>query len=213
MPVDIHGKEYYTVVERMGKLIDEHKKQYSLITKLLSCDDKKVVVQATLSFDGNEYTGLAMELVGGNFINEFSALENCETSAIGRALSSAGYFGSEFCSANELENAVNQQQNKPKKEEPKPIPEDINPLDIPQDRIELGGSVSGVEIQDDIKLTFGKNKGKMLSECDAGYLEWLQSPKAEKSLSFFDDKSKVEKIQWAAAYFLFKLKEDEKIPF
>ena len=33
MPVDIHGKEYYTVVERMGKLIDEHKKQYSLKTK------------------------------------------------------------------------------------------------------------------------------------------------------------------------------------
>ena len=60
MPIAIQGKDYYTVVERMGKLIDEHKKQYSLITKLLSCDDKKVVVQATLSFDGNEYTGLAM---------------------------------------------------------------------------------------------------------------------------------------------------------
>ena len=152
MSVDYHGKEYITVVERMSKLIEDHKKEYSLTTKLLSCDDKKVVVQANLSFGGNEYTGLAMEIIGGNFVNEFSALENCETSAIGRALSSAGYFGTEFCSANELENAVNQQKGKPK-----PIPKGTNPIT---------GDGSDV-------ITFGKHKGKNWNEVDEGWLKWI----------------------------------------
>jgi hypothetical protein len=36
-------------------------------------------------------------------------LENCETSAIGRALALAGFGGTEFASANEVQNAIHQQ--------------------------------------------------------------------------------------------------------
>lgn len=114
MPVNIHGKEYYTVVERLAMLKEEHKQNYSLITKIEVCDSEKVIVKAKLTIDGYEFTGLAEEIRNSNNINKTSALENCETSAIGRALSSAGYFGTEFCSANELENALDQ-QGKPKK--------------------------------------------------------------------------------------------------
>ena len=98
-------------------------------------------------------------------------------------------------------------------EKPKPIPENVNPIEIPAEQIEVGAGISGIEVRDDIKLTFGKFKGQMISECDTGYLEWLSGPKAEKSLAFFDDKSKIKEIQDAAGYFLFKLKQDDKIPF
>jgi hypothetical protein len=55
-------------------------------------------------------TGIAEEKRGSSQINRTSALENCETSAIGRALAAAGYGGSEYASANEVENAIQQQR-------------------------------------------------------------------------------------------------------
>jgi len=42
-------------------------------------------------------------------------LENCETSAIGRALAAAGYGGEEYASANEVQNAIQQQNQEPVK--------------------------------------------------------------------------------------------------
>jgi deoxycytidylate deaminase len=54
-------------------------------------------------------TGHAEEKRKASQINSTSALENCETSAIGRALAGAGFGGSEFASANEVQNAIQQQ--------------------------------------------------------------------------------------------------------
>jgi hypothetical protein len=58
-------------------------------------------------------TGHAEEYRKSSQINGTSALENCETSAIGRALAVAGFGGTEFASANEVQNAIHQQTNKP----------------------------------------------------------------------------------------------------
>ena len=55
------------------------------------------------------YVGHAFERANSSFINKTSHVENCETSAIGRALASAGYAGGEFCSADELVTAVSNQ--------------------------------------------------------------------------------------------------------
>ena len=48
-------------------------------------------------------------------VNKTSALENCETSAIGRALANLGIHGGEFASAFEFDNAVNNKSEPPKK--------------------------------------------------------------------------------------------------
>ena len=58
MPVNIHGKEYYTVVERLKMLKNDFKIDYSLTTDLLKCDDKVVVMKATLKIGDNVYTGI-----------------------------------------------------------------------------------------------------------------------------------------------------------
>ena len=111
MPVNIHGKEYYTVVERLKMLKSDFKIDYSLTTDLLKCDDKVVVMKATLKIGDNVYTGHAMEKFGSNKINTSSALENAETSSIGRALASAGYAGTEFASAEEVATAIAKQES------------------------------------------------------------------------------------------------------
>jgi hypothetical protein len=57
-------------------------------------------------------TGHAEEFRAASQINSTSALENAETSAIGRALAAAGWGGTEFASANEVQNAIHQQNKK-----------------------------------------------------------------------------------------------------
>jgi hypothetical protein len=49
-------------------------------------------------------------------------VENCETSSIGRALACLGLAGSEFASANEVVNAIHQQNN--------PVKEEISQADL-----------------------------------------------------------------------------------
>jgi hypothetical protein len=70
-----------------------------------------VVVKAAVKIGDDVFTGHAYEEIGSTQINKTSALENCETSAIGRALSSAGYAGSEFASAEEVATAINKQES------------------------------------------------------------------------------------------------------
>jgi len=112
MPVKIHGKEYLTVAERIGRLNHEAF-IYSLNTELVSWEDGVVIMKATLAItedgDVQTYTGHAYERESSSQINKTSALENCETSAIGRALAAAGFGGTEYASADEVANAVHQQ--------------------------------------------------------------------------------------------------------
>jgi len=118
MPVMIHNKEYHTVAERihlLNGLLGKQEKEYSINTELISWENGVVIMKATLTIITGEsvltYTGHAYEVEGSSQINKTSALENAETSAIGRALSAAGYGGGdEYASANEVENAIHKQK-------------------------------------------------------------------------------------------------------
>tara|TARA_R100001510_G_C7656916_1_gene217625 strand:+ start:1161 stop:1640 length:480 start_codon:yes stop_codon:yes gene_type:complete len=111
MPINIHGKDYITVAERIQMLHDSDLTEISLNTEILHDDDKSIVMKATLDIDGNSYTGIAQETKGSSNINKTSAYENCETSAVGRCLGFAGYGSVEsIASADEVANAVAQQQ-------------------------------------------------------------------------------------------------------
>jgi hypothetical protein len=112
MPVKIHGREYATVAERITALHAATKGSYTVVTEIVRWEDEIVVMRATLTIpECGSYTGHSYEREGSTQINKTSALENCETSAIGRALAAAGYGGTEYASANEVSNAIHQQQN------------------------------------------------------------------------------------------------------
>ena len=111
--VNIRGKEYQTVALRVQKFRETHP-DWSLITQIVSRDENAVVMMASIVNDQNRVlaTGHAEEYRSASQINATSALENCETSAIGRALAAAGFGGTEFASANEVQNAIHQQAPK-----------------------------------------------------------------------------------------------------
>ncbi len=111
MPVNIHGKQYKTVAERVGEFRELHKLDYSITTEIVNAGD---VVQMKSSIidlsSGNVVaTGYAEEVRGSTNVNKTSALENCETSAIGRALAAFGLGGTEYATANEVTDAIIQQ--------------------------------------------------------------------------------------------------------
>lgn len=110
----IHGKEYETVASRVKKLRTEHGLEIGITTEIISIDDEVVVMKATLSLHGSVIaTGHAEERRTASTINRTSAVENCETSAIGRALAGAGYLGTEFATADEVAQAISQQADLP----------------------------------------------------------------------------------------------------
>ena len=112
MPVLIHGRQYKTVAERVTEIHKTNKgKALSIETDLVSWTEGIVVFKATVTTGSGIFTGYAYEREGASQINKTSALENCETSSIGRAVAAAGYSGTEYASANEVENAIKQQQN------------------------------------------------------------------------------------------------------
>jgi hypothetical protein len=85
----IKGKEYITVAERINMLHKESN-NVDILTEILSNDETIVLVKATIKIDDRIYTGHAHEIVGSNEVNQTSAVENAETSAVGRALAFAG---------------------------------------------------------------------------------------------------------------------------
>jgi len=99
------GKMYTQVVHRMEALRRHHGTDFGVETKILVDDGHRVVVQAYITFaqGGVLGSGMAEEIRGQGHVNTTSALENAETSAVGRALASLGLAGGEYASANEMD--------------------------------------------------------------------------------------------------------------
>ena len=112
--VNIKGREYIEVNERL-KYFRENYKNWSLTSDLISLENGVCVIKATIR-DENEVikaTGLAYEKENSTFINKTSYIENCETSAWGRALGNLGIgIDTSVASAEEVQNAINNQNPK-----------------------------------------------------------------------------------------------------
>lgn len=112
--VNIRGKEYQTVALRVHTFRAQHP-DYALVTEVLHRDLDCVVMRATISDATGRIvaTGHAEEYRKASEINRTSALENAETSAIGRALAALGLGGTEFASADEVARAISGQKGEP----------------------------------------------------------------------------------------------------
>jgi hypothetical protein len=115
--VNIHGKEYKTVALRVsefreGYSIDDG---WGIETQCYAVDAQTVIMRAIITDPEGRLvaTGYAEEERTQRGINSTSALENAETSAIGRALAGAGYAGTEYASADEVAQAISKQAERP----------------------------------------------------------------------------------------------------
>lgn len=138
----IKGKEYAEVPQRIQAFRKLYPEGY-ITSEIKHWSNEIVVMSAECGFyeaDGRKHvlgTGTAFEKHDSTFINKTSYLENCETSAVGRALGMAGFgVDGSVASALEVANAI-ENQNKEKKpieskddKEEKPI-ESEDDLDLP----------------------------------------------------------------------------------
>jgi len=179
--VDIHGKQYETVASRVERFRKE--KDYGINTVLLQNDETLVVMKATIK-DGDRIVacGHAEEKRASSQINRTSALENCETSAIGRALACLGYIGTEFASADEVAQAIHQQTRtetqpayknpelvQPPQPEQKPAQVDKNIISEPQrKRLYAIGKSNGWKDEEmkELVKTFGYEHSKDIKRDD-----------------------------------------------
>ena len=148
--VDIKGKSYMEVNQRI-KAFRMLCPNGSIRTEMISNESGVCIFRAVI-FDGEGNllgTGTAYEKEDSSFINKTSYIENCETSAVGRALGMCGFgIDVSVASAEEVQNAINNQ-----------------------------GTIETEEEAKALKITFGKHNGKTIGQIyDEGeekYLTWL----------------------------------------
>ena len=105
-------EDYETVASRITKLYASHPDARIITQNLTTELDRAAntwVVKAIIYLSKNDQadelaksTGMAFEIDGAGMANKTSALENCETSAIGRALANMGLSGDQRASREEM---------------------------------------------------------------------------------------------------------------
>jgi hypothetical protein len=106
--MSIRGREYAEVNQRI-KAFRMVYPQGRIMTSIFHLGDGEVVMMAEVSDEQGHIlgTGTAHEKESSSFINKTSYIENCETSAVGRALGMCGFgIDTSVASAEEVENAI-----------------------------------------------------------------------------------------------------------
>ena len=133
------GKVYTQVVHRMEAFRTVFGGDLGVDTDIFVDDGQRVVIKATITdSDGRVIgSGMAEEIRGQGHVNKTSALENCETSAIGRALASLGLAGGEYASMNGIDavgrKEAAQRSNQTGAPPSVPSPEGVTPDETPSD--------------------------------------------------------------------------------
>ena len=156
------GKQYTEVAKRVEAFRTVFGGEYGIDTDIIHNDGQTVVVKATVK-DKDGFvvgSGLAEEIRGSSNITKTSAVEVCETSAIGRALASMGMHGGQYASANEMEGVKRKEQAiKASEVAPKPSME----LDL--------------DARVDAALTFYENcDAKRFADNESRYIKLINSP-------------------------------------
>ena len=111
--IDVKGKDYVEVNKRV-MAFRQLEPNGSISTDIVSIENGIAIIKATVANgDGVVLgTGYAYEKENSSFINKTSYIENCETSAVGRALGFCGIgIDSSIASAEEVGNAIKQQES------------------------------------------------------------------------------------------------------
>lgn len=170
--VDVKNKAYVEVNQRI-KAFRMLQPNGSIVTELLSDDGERCVFRATVS-DANGMvlgTGTAFEMKGSSFINKTSYIENCETSAVGRALAMCGIgIDVSIASAEEVQNAINNQQEIPKEEMMQEVEARakvigyVNKVKMPKENIEKLCKHFGIKSLNELNLKQCNEYLKMIEE-------------------------------------------------
>ena len=107
--LNLRGNDYTQVQQRLEAFRKHAGTAYTLESEILLNDGKTILIKASIADKEGRViaTGLAEELRNSSNVNKTSAIENCETSAWGRALANLGLHGGKMASVEEITIAKN----------------------------------------------------------------------------------------------------------
>jgi len=172
--------DYETVEVRLEKFIKDYPDS-RIATELEVCDKDRYIVKAYIykvAADTVAWTtGYAEEKVTDRGVNSTSALENCETSAIGRALANAGYAAKgKRPSREEMSKVVTPRVIKPVVQDlvpeqdywTTPVNEYIKLVDAP---------VTLEKALDLVQDIMGTGEAQEAPQCKHGHMKWREGEK------------------------------------
>jgi hypothetical protein len=181
--------DYEPVEVRLEKFIKDYP-DFRIATELEVVEVARYIVKAYLFKNAADSvawaTGYAEETVSTRGVNQTSALENCETSAIGRALANAGY-------APKGKRPSREEMTKVVKQSPiKPAPQDIKEGDPDYWTTPVGAHqkttqapVTLEKAMENVATILGTGEANEAPQCDHGHMKWREGDKAGKAWGGF----------------------------
>jgi len=190
--------DYETVEVRLEKFIKDYP-DFRISTELEVIEKDRYIVKAYLykTYDSSIawVTGLAEEKVSDRGVNATSALENCETSAIGRALANAGYASKgKRPSREEMSKVVASKPSKPSVKElddairaadKEPAEQDYWTTPVNEYMKVVDAPVTLDKAIDYVSQILGTGEAQEAPSCKHGHMQWREGEKNGKAWGGF----------------------------
>ena len=168
--------DYEPVEVRLEKFIKDHP-SFRIATELEVVEATRYIVKAYLYKDAGDSvawaTGYAEETVSSRGVNQTSALENCETSAIGRALANAGYAPKgKRPSREEMSKVVASKPSKPPVAEVKADDQDYWTTPVNEYMKVVDAPVTLYKAIDTVAAIMGTPEASEVPSCSHGSMVW-----------------------------------------
>jgi hypothetical protein len=186
--------DYEPVEVRLEKFINDYP-AFRISTELEVVEATRYIVKAYLYKDSSDVvawaTGYAEETVTSRGVNQTSALENCETSAIGRALANAGYAPKgKRPSREEMSKVVTQRAIKPavqdleaaiRKADAEPAEQDYWTTPVNEYNKVVDAPVTLNKAMDLVQDILGTGEAVEAPSCEHGHMQWREGEKNGKA--------------------------------
>jgi hypothetical protein len=186
--------DYEPVEVRLEKFIKDYP-AFRISTELEVVEATRYIVKAYLYKDSADVvawaTGYAEETVTSRGVNQTSALENCETSAIGRALANAGYAPKgKRPSREEMTKVVTQRAIKPavqdleaaiRKADAEPAEQDYWTTPVNQYNKVVDAPVTLEKAMENVAAIMGTGEAVEAPSCEHGHMQWREGEKNGKA--------------------------------
>jgi hypothetical protein len=186
--------DYEPVEVRLEKFIKDYP-AFRISTELEVVEANRYIVKAYLFKDAQDgvawATGYAEETVTSRGVNQTSALENCETSAIGRALANAGYAPKgKRPSREEMSKVVTPRVVKPavqdleaaiRKADAEPAEQDYWTTPVNEYNKVVDAPVTLNKAMDLVQDILGTGEAVEAPSCEHGHMQWREGEKNGKA--------------------------------
>ena len=177
--------DYEPVEVRLEKFIKDYP-AFRIATELEVVEASRYIVKAYLfknAEDGVAWaTGYAEETVTSRGVNQTSALENCETSAIGRALANAGYAPKgKRPSREEMTKVVASKAPKPAVQDVVPDSQDYWTTPVGQYNKVVEAPVTLEKAMENVAAIIGTAEAQESPSCKHGAMRWREGEKNGKA--------------------------------